>query len=289
MGYFLLTLQAVIFSFGGLLIKTAGTAFSPYMISSLRFIIGISLLLLYMKGKRDDLRLILTNPVIIFGGVCKAVHYLGENIGVMQGASYGGVLIWPVQTLVVFLASIFIFKERATIRSVLGSFLCISGIVLISWKGVPLAEFFRGSLSSLIAFLLAGIGAAGFGFAQKQMIRKMDNAKLNCSMFLFGWIVTLLMLPATGPHIETGFSAAGVICTLILGTITCFGFLMQGAALKTVPLFMATLIQSSTVVLTILWGVLFYGDPISGYVMIGASLFLAGIIIVKLHQRSRKA
>lgn len=289
MGYFLLSLQAVIFSFGGLLIKSAGTAFSPYMISSLRFVIGISLLLLCMKCGRGDLRLVLTNPVIIFGGICKAVHYLGENIGVMQGASYGGVLIWPVQTLAVFLASIFIFKERATIRNVLGSFLCISGIVLISWNGVPLAEFFAGSFSSLVAFILAGIGASGFGLAQKQLIQKMDNAKLNCSMFLYGWLVTLPMLPFTGPHIEAGFNAAGLACTIILGTITCFGFLMQGAALKTVPLFIATLIQSSTVVLTILWGVLFYGDPISGYVVVGAALFLAGIIIVNLHQRRKKA
>lgn len=288
MGYLLLILQACIFSFGGLLIKSAGTAFSPYMISSLRFIIGISLLFLYMKARRKSVRLVLLHPVIIFGGVCKAIHYLGENIGVMQGASYGGVLVWPIQTLVIFLISVLIFKERATLKTILGSCLCITGIVLISWNGRPLSGFFEGGFSSLIAFICAGVGAAGFSFAQKQLIQSMDNARLNCSMFLYGWLVTLLMLPMTGPHIEAGFSAAGLICTLVLGAITCFGFLMQGAALKTVPLFIATLIQSSTVVLTILWGVLFYGDPISGYVIVGAFLFLAGILIVNLfHRRQR--
>ena len=285
MGYFLLIFQAIIFSFGGLLIKSAGTVFSPYMISSLRFIIGISLLLLYMKGRRKGVRLVLLNPFIVFGGVCKALHYLCENIGVMQGASYGGILVWPVQTLVVFLVSVYVFKERATLRTILGSFLCISGIVLISWNGRPLSVFLQGGLSSMIAFVFAGIGAAGFSFAQKRLIQKMDNAKLNCSMFLYGWLVTLLMLPVTGPHIETGFNAAGVICTVVLGAITCFGFLMQGAALKTVPLLIATIIQSSTVVLTILWGVLFYGDPISSWVIVGTVLFLAGIIAVNLSSR----
>lgn len=282
MGYFLLSLQAFLFSFGGLLIKSSGTVFSPYMISSLRFAIGISLLLVYMKSRGTSLRPVLLSPIIAIGGVCKAIHYIGENAGVMQGASYGGVLVWPVQTLVVFLASVFILKERASKRTVLGSLLCVSGIMLISWNGLPLSSFVESGLGTLAAFVFAGIGAAGFSFAQKQLIQKMDNAKLNCSMFLYGWLVTLMILPVSGEHIKPEWSAAGLACMLILGAITCFGFLLQGAALKTVPLLIATIIQSSTVVLTILWGVLFYGDPISRYVIVGAALFLAGILIVNL-------
>ena len=289
MGYFLLSLQAFLFSFGGLLIKSSGTVFSPYMISSLRFAIGISLLLVYMKSRGTSLRPVLLSPIIAIGGVCKAIHYIGENAGVMQGASYGGVLVWPVQTLVVFLASVFILKERASKRTVLGSLLCVSGIVLISWNGLSLSSFFENGFSAMIAFVCAGIGAVGFNLTQKQMISKMDNAKLNCSMFLYGWFATLLILPATGPHLESGFNAAGVMCTLILGGITCFGFLLQGAALKTVPLLVATIIQSSSVVLTIILGVLFYGDPISAYVVVGTVLFLAGIVIVNLPGKNLRA
>jgi len=289
MGYFLLIIQVILFSFGGLLIKSAGTVFSPYMISSLRFAIGIALLLLYMKCTREDLRLFLRSPLVIFGGVCKAIHYMGENIGVMLGASYGGVLIWPVQTLVAFLASVYLFKERATKRTVLGSFLCIAGIVLISWNGLSLSSFFENGLSAFLAFVFAGIGAGGFNLTQKQLIQKISNARLNCSMFLYGWLVTLLILPVTGPHMETGVNTAGLLCTLILGAITCFGFLLQGAALKTVPLLAATIIQSSSVVLTILLGVFIYGDPISAYVIAGVALVLAGILVVNLPRRRIKA
>ena len=289
MGYVFLVLQVLMFGFGGLLIKSAGTVFSPYMISSLRFVIGILLLLLYMKSRHEDARPVLLNRYVAFGGICKAIHYMGQNIGVMQGASYGGVLIWPVQTLFAFLASIYIFKEKATGRRILGSALCVSGIVLISWNGLSLSSFFENGFSAMIAFVCAGIGAVGFNLTQKQMTSKMDNAKLNCSMFLYGWFATLLILPATGPHLESGFNAAGVMCTLILGGITCFGFLLQGAALKTVPLLVATIIQSSSVVLTIILGVLFYGDPISAYVVVGTVLFLAGIVIVNLPGKKLRA
>ena len=82
---------------------------------------------------------------------------------------------------------------------------------------------------------------------------------------------------------------AALICTLVLGAITCFGFLMQGFALKTVPLLIATIIQSSSVVLTILWGILFYGDPISSHVIGGSALFLTGIIIVNLPSHKRQS
>jgi drug/metabolite transporter (DMT)-like permease len=40
--------------------------------------------------------------------------------------------------------------------------------------------------------------------------------------------------------------------------------------------------QSSTVLLSIVWGVLFYGDPVSAYIIVGAVVFLAGIVLVNL-------
>ena len=48
-GYVFLFLQALIFSFGGLLIKGAGTVCSPFLLSALRFLIGILLLLILQK------------------------------------------------------------------------------------------------------------------------------------------------------------------------------------------------------------------------------------------------
>ena len=106
MGYVYLIIQAVMFSFGGILIKLAGQTFSPFMTSFLRFAIGILFLrcLLLVRGRRAC-RLSL-NRIIIFGGLMKALHYLGENYGVEKGFSYGNIVIWPVQTVVVLLVSV---------------------------------------------------------------------------------------------------------------------------------------------------------------------------------------
>ena len=85
MGYVCLLLQALIFSFGGILIKTTATAFSPFMVSFLRFALGVLFLLALqlIRGKKPHLTLL--NRMVVFGGIAKTLHYLGENYGVMHG------------------------------------------------------------------------------------------------------------------------------------------------------------------------------------------------------------
>ena len=282
MGYFYLILQALIFSFGGLMIKSVGTMFSPFLTSCLRFTIGIAMLFLIQRIRTGRLRLTLTDRVILIGGVCKALHYLAENFGVMRGFSYGGVLVWPVQTIVVFLVSTLVYRERTGLRTLAGTILCVAGVITISWNGASLSVFLDSSGIIMAAFVLAGIGAAGFSISQKARIREMDIVEMNASMFTFGWLTTLLVLIPTVPHATGAVNISGTISMLLLGIITCVGFLLQAAGIRTVPLLIATIIQSSSTVLTILWGVLIYHDPISRYVVLGTVFFMTGIVLVNL-------
>ena len=282
MGYFYLILQALIFSFGGLMIKSVGTMLSPFLTSCLRFTIGIAMLFLIQRIRTGRIRLTLTDRVILIGGVCKALHYLAENFGVMRGFSYGGVLVWPVQTIVVFLVSTLVYKERTGLRTLAGTILCVAGVITISWNGASLSVFLGSSGIIMAAFVLAGIGAAGFSISQKARIREMDIVEMNESMFIFGWLTTLLVLIPTAPHATGAVNISGTISMLLLGIITCVGFLLQAAGIRTVPLLIATIIQSSSTVLTILWGVLFYHDPISRYVVLGTVFFMTGIVLVNL-------
>ena len=282
MGYFYLILQALIFSFGGLMIKSVGTMLSPFLTSCLRFTIGIAMLFLIQRIRTGRIRLTLTDRVILIGGVCKALHYLAENFGVMRGFSYGGVLVWPVQTVVVFLVSTLVYKERTGLRTLAGTILCVAGVITISWNGASLSVFLGSSGIIMAAFVLAGIGAAGFSISQKARIREMDIVEMNASMFTFGWLTTLLVLIPTVPHATGAVNISGTISMLLLGIITCVGFLLQAAGIRTVPLLIATIIQSSSTVLTILWGVLIYHDPISRYVVLGTVFFMTGLVLVNL-------
>lgn len=279
MGYFYLFLQALIFSFGGILIKITAASFSPFMVSFLRFAVGVAVLMLLQlfRGRRLGLRL--ARGTIIFGGAAKALHYLGENYGVMHGFSYGTVLLWPVQTVVILLVSVFVFKEKVTRRAVLGALMCLGGIVLLTWNGMPLDQFLGSQGPLLIAFALAGIGASLFSVAQKKLLNEMDSVALNTSMFIMGGIGTACIVPLTDAPV-TGLRASAVAAMLVLGVITGVGFLLQAEALRTVPIFAATVVQSSTVLMSLLWATLLYHETITLYIVAGAVLFLAGILLV---------
>ena len=284
MGYVYLLLQALIFSFGGILIKTTSTSFSPFMVSFMRFVLGVAFLSLLqlVRGKKPHLTL--ANRLVVFGGIAKTLHYLGENYGVMHGFSYGNVVIWPVQTVVVLLISTFVLKEKVTWRSVAGAFLCVSGIVLLTWNGMPLKDFIGGQGPLLIAFVIAGIGASLFSVAQKKLLDRMDTVELNNSMFVIGGLCAGGVLPLTGAPVA-GIRLPAVVALLILGAITGVGFLLQAEGFKTVPIFVATVVQSSTVLLSLVWAALLYHERITGWIVAGTALFLAGILCINLKRR----
>jgi drug/metabolite transporter (DMT)-like permease len=174
----------------------------------------------------------ITSHIMLIGGICKAVHYLGENYGVMKGFSYGGILLWPVQTVTILLISIFVYKERFPLHVILGVVLCIAGIGIVSWNGAPMDVFFQSQVSTLLAFVLAGIGACGFTVMQKKLVHEMDSIKLNGSMFTYGLLAVLLVLIPTGPHGRGYINLAGVICVVMLGVITCVGFCCRRKRLR---------------------------------------------------------
>ena len=286
MGYVYLLLQALIFSFGGILIKTAARCFSPFMVSFLRFALGVLFLLALqiIRGRRP--RLVLLNRVIVFGGIAKTLHYLGENYGVTHGFSYGNVVIWPVQTVVILLISVLFLRERVTKRAVAGAFLCVTGIGLLTWNGAPHDAFFGAQGALLLAFVIAGIGASLFSVAQKKLLDRMDTVDLNTSMFVIGGLCAAGVLPLTDAPV-TGLQIPAAVAMLILGAITGAGFLLQAEGLKTVPIFTATLVQSSTVILSLTWAALLYHERITGWIVAGTALFLIGILIVNLKPKRR--
>ena len=305
--YFYVILLAVLFSFGGIAIKTSGTGFSPFMLSFLRFAIGVVLLVLIELVRERRIRLHFADKLILLGGIGKAVNYLLENYGVMRGFSFGNVIIWPVQAIVALAVSRFLFQEKVTLRSTIGALLCVTGIMMVSLNGTPLTEIRGEQASLLVVFVVSGISGALFTISQKMLIGKVSAVEANLSMFLISSVICLAAVlfekrPAQAAG-AAAFAAApdisgipGIIgpvtvpvlsAAVMLGAITGVGFLLQAAALKKIPVFLVTVIQSSTVILSLLWAVLFFHEPVTRYIVAGTLVFFTGIILVNIKGKGR--
>lgn len=284
MGYLYLIVVTVIFSFGGILIKSSALMFNADVISFLRFALGVVILVLLVRLQKHKMKLVFFNQIVWLGAICKSVHYIGENIGVSQGFSFGNIVVWPVQTVAVLLFSLLFLKEKVRAKSIVGTLLCVMGIVIISWNGVSMESFLRGNIKLLLCFVIAGIGSAGFTISQKLLLDKMSTTDMNLSMFMIACGICAVPLPFRG-EITLEWRWEAIVSILILGVITGIGFLMIAEAMKTIPLFMVTVIQSTTVIFSLLWAVLFFKEPVTVFIMVGTSIFVVGMLLINVKKK----
>lgn len=293
MGYFYLLCVALMFSFGGTCVKLISPTFSPAYITFFRFAVGVFFLLLLKAVKHQPFRkdffptARLVAGWILFGAAAKWAAYLTENYALSHGPSYGNIVTQPVQTVFLTLASVFLFKEKLPPKKLLCILLCMAGVLCISWNGRPLESFFQENILLTGLFILSGFCAGCHVLSQKMIADRMDIIDSNLSIFAMSGILALLPLLSgiaggelAGVHPDR-MCIAGI---LMFGFITGIGFYLNARAILLVPFYMVPILQSTMVIFAILWGVLFFHEKISIYIVAGTMTFMAGLIGLQLNK-----
>lgn len=287
MGYLYLLCVALMFSFGGTCVKLISPYFSPAYITFFRFAVGVCFLLLLKAVKRQPFRkdfFSTARPAagwILFGAAAKWLAYLTENYALSHGPSYGNIITQPAQMVFLTLSSVLLFREKLPPKKLFCIFLCMAGVLCISWNGRPLDVFFQENILLTGLFILSGLCAGCHVLSQKMIADRMDIIDSNLSIFAVSAILAFLPLvpgavcgELAGVHPDLG-CLAGI---LLFGFITGFGFYLNARAILLVPFYMVPVIQSTMAIFAILWGVLFFHEKISGYIVGGTLMFILGII-----------
>lgn len=279
MGYLYVILASLMWSFVGIMVRTAAQMVDSSVITHSRFLFGAIFLgiLLLIKGRR--FRLTWRDRWIGAGVIGKSGNYIFENIALTLGLASGNVVVWPIQAIFLAAISVLLFKEKLNAKKALAVVLCIAGVVFISWKGVPLTQFQGKNLVPLGLFAIAAIGSGIHVVSQKKLIHKMDSLDMNFSVFLLASIVTALPLPFTITA-PSHFSLLPVLSLIGLGIVTGASFYLYAEALKRIPFLIAVTISNSCVIFTLLWSWLFFHEAINFYMILGAVIMLAGLIII---------
>lgn len=298
MGIVYLLCVAIMFSFGGSCAKLISPYFSSEYITLFRFVVGVLFLLLFKLVRRQRLRsdfrsmLRACSGWLIFGAVSKALAYLTENYGLTHGVSYGNILVQPVQTICLACVSAFVLHEQISRRKALFFLPCILGVLIVSWNGRSLEGFLSGNLLITGLYIATGVFAACHVFAQKKVADRMDILDSNLTMFSISALVSVFpTLPATSAGALVGVrpDLACILAILAFGFITGAGFYLNAKAIPLVPFYMVPIVQSTMALFSILWGVLFFHEPISVYIIAGTLLFLGGIIGLQLADSAKPA
>ena len=291
MGYIYLLLVALCFSLGGTCVKTCNPFFAPSMITFLRFFIGVLWLLglkiVFKKHFRSDFIESAKShwKWLAIGALSKFLHYTLENIALTPGVSYGNILTQPVQMILLTILGVTVLHERMTLPRLIGVTLCVAGILLISWNGLSLTELLSGNIRVTILYIIAGIFAGLFVFAQKQTASDFDILDSNLVMLsiasFLGFFVPLgqgNLAPAAPPTLSC------ILAILFLGFITGIAFYLNAMAIKLVPFQMVALLQSTMVFFAIGWGILLFHESVSIWIISGTILFVIGIVVSQQHK-----
>ena len=287
MGYIYLLCIAIMFSFGGTCVRLISPFFAAQYITFFRFAVGIGFLLLLKLVKRqrfpENFRQLLKAAWfwILLGATAKWLAYLTENYALSRGPSYGNIITMPVQTICATLSSVFLFKDKLTPRKIFCIILCMTGVLCISWNGRPLDVFFHENFPLTMLFIFSGICAGVHVLSQKMIADKLDPIDSNLSIFALSAAFAFLpLIPGLSQGELVGVHP-DIMCfvgILLFGFITGFGFYLNAKAIPMVPFYMVPIIQSTMAIWAILWGVLFFHESISAYIVGGTLMFMVGLV-----------
>ena len=167
----------------------------------------------------------------------------------------------------------------------------MAGVLCISWNGRPLYVFFQENVLLTGLFILSGFCAGCHVLSQKMIADQMDIIDSNLSIFAVSAALSALPLipdAAGGGLIGVRPDLGCIAGILIFGFITGIGFYLNARAILLVPFYMVPIIQSTMAIFAILWGVLFFHEKISIYIIGGTVMFITGLIGLQLKGFNKK-
>lgn len=290
MGYLYLACVALLFSFGGTCVKLINPYFNSTYMTFFRFAVGVFfLVLLKLVHRRSSTRFLPAFKAclgwILFGAITKWFAYLAENYALSQGPSFSNIIVQPVQTIFLTFISIFFFKEKLSAKKIGCIILCLCGVLCISWNGRSLDAFFQENFFLTALFILGGIFTGCHVLAQKMIGDRMDKVDSNLTIFSISGILaaTPLIPDVAGgglAGIRPDIACIGAI--FLFGFNTGMGYYLNSKAIPLVPFYMVPIIQNMMVIFAITWGILFFHETVTFYIICGTLMFLTGLISLQL-------
>lgn len=258
--------SVLIFSFVNLFIKFAGSHFSGFFVSGIRFAIGavLAFIVVFLRKRWPDKAQL---PDIILRGLFGAFAMIATYVAIALAGPGRATLLSNTYPLFVALFGVLLFKERATWRLAGSLALSMAGAVLVMRDGSSVNPL--GDIVALAGAVLAGISV---NYLRRASSRGVDPFVIYLSPCLFGLpVLAFASFPGTAP------SAAAVVFLLAVGIGAFLAQALMTYGYRTVSASRGSVFFFAETGITVLLGALFAGETVTPRFGLGLSLIFAGV------------
>ncbi|MBE2213981.1 MAG: DMT family transporter [Opitutaceae bacterium] len=273
-GRVLMLASALFFIANVLLVRAIGTHFAvdTWMLSSVRFLIGLGLVFLpLMPGGAVNLRSLWRNPLVIargvIGGSAVAIFYatipeLGAGRATFVNNTY---ILWGA-----LLAALFL-REHLQARMVVALLLGLLGVGLLTGVSAHGWAFSRADALAILGAVFSAIVIV--------IIRRLREHETIATIFgsQCAWGLAFTAVPTVTGWQTPGWLAAALLA--LAGLLAGAGQLFMTAGYRWLPVAEGSLLQMSVPVGIALGGVVFFQERYSLAELIGASLIIGSCVL----------
>jgi drug/metabolite transporter (DMT)-like permease/cytidylate kinase len=277
LGTLCIVLTAIAFGTMEISLKIAGTAFTPFQLTFLRFLVGGLLLmpLAIRDLKKRSIHLDRSDwgylAVLGLINICFSMIFF--QIGVNMANAGLAAIVFSSNPIFVMIFSYFIIHEAFTRKKAITLVLSLIGLVIVA---NPMAIIRSGNIGLLVS-LAAAVSFALYTTLGKLRIEKLGGNVENAFSFLIGCVFLLFLLLFHGDPIVAGIDSHTVwsliYCSLV---VTGFGYLCFMKAVELTGPSNASFAFFIKPIIALILSAIILSEPITVNAVVGLALILLG-------------
>ena len=196
-------------------------------------------------------------------------------------ASHSGI-IYSLNPVYAYLAAVFFKYEKFNYKKLVSIFLTIVGIIFIFYEGFLQTDVNNDVLNGDILLLFAVLTFSMYLTLGKTMIEKYGALKASTFIFITGSFFYIPLFVYDLPNLNFELlTINGILGYIYLSVIVAYlAYFVWYYALKKIAVSRLTTLSNISPLLTVLFSIIFLGEYISLFFIIGSVITLLGVFIM---------
>ncbi|MFB3882114.1 MAG: DMT family transporter [Armatimonadota bacterium] len=276
-----------------LAVKVAYQSFNFAFIGLTRLVVGSAVFLLFhlraprspgAAGALPGPKWLGARAWMVIAGLGIGGDQLLYTLGLRHTTASAATLIVSTDGVILALLGVLVLGERMSWMKMAAATAALAGLVLVSWNGQDLSALVRSEyfLGNVIVFS-AGLCWANYGLGQSVLAKTRGSSLVY--IFLVGTAVGLVTAATQPPtHGPVTWQAVAALAYLgLLGTGLAYVLLTQG--MKRLEAATIGVVSCTLPLMTMVEARLLLHEQITVYLLAGAALVSAAVLLIVRHQR----